>query len=440
MTTQLSKQQLDAWWMPYTANRAFKKDPRIFVAAKGAYFTNEEGRQIFDGLSGLWTTGAGHCCESISAAIAKQASTLDLAPGFQFGHPLAFELAEKLLEFMPPGFSHVFFTNSGSESADTSLKMARAYWRKQGQPSKTKFIGRMKGYHGVNFGGISVGGIVANRSLYGQGIDSDHLQHTMLPENRFAEGQPEQGAHLAEELLDLISLHDAANIAAVIVEPMAGSAGVIPPPKGYLNRLREICTEHNILLIFDEVITAFGRVGANTGAAAFGVTPDIINVAKQMTNGAVPMGAVVVTNTIHDCFMEQGGKDHLIEFPHGYTYAGHPLACAAGLATLEHLNKENLIARAKEKAPLFADKLHSLHGAKYVTDIRNYGLAGGITLAAAEGDPLLRPYLAAMHCYKNGFYVRFGGDTLQLGLPFIVTDIEIDRLIDAIGEALSALP
>ncbi len=298
----------------------------------------------------------------------------------------------------------------------------------------------MKCYHVVNFCGFSVGGIVGNRALFGQGIDCDHLKHTMIPENRFTQGQPENGAHLADELLDLIALHDASNIAAVIVEPMSGSAGVIPPPKGYLQRLRQICTDNNILLIFDEVITAFGRMGAKTGSEAFGAVPDMINIAKQMTNGTVPMGAVIATSEIYDCFMENSGKDHQIEFPHGYTYAAHPLGCAAGLATLELLKKDSLIQQVNEKAPFFAEKLHQLKGAKYVSDIRNYGFAGGITLEAAPGDPTLRPYLAAMHCYQNGFYVRFGGDTLQLGLPFISTEKEIDDVVNAIGEALNALP
>ncbi|EAR09132.1 aspartate aminotransferase family protein [Reinekea blandensis] len=432
--------QSKAWWMPYTANREFHQNPRLFVSAKDAYFTDAQGRTIYDGLSGLWTTGAGHCRAEIADAIAKQARQLDYSPGFQYGHPLAFEYADRLLEFMPKGMNHVFYTGSGSESADTSLKMARAYWRKKGKPGKTKFIGRIKGYHGVNFGGFSVGGIGGNRALYGQGIDADHLKHTMIPENAFSKGQPEHGAHLADELLDLIALHDASNIAAVIVEPLSGSAGVIPPPVGYLNRLRDICSANDILLIFDEVITAFGRMGANTGSEAFGVTPDLINIAKQMTNGAVPMGAVITSEEIYDAFMSADGPEHQIEFPHGYTYAAHPLACAAGLATLDLLQREQLVSQVAEKAKRFEHKLHELKGSPYVSDIRNYGLAGGITLESAPGDPTLHPYLAAMHCLKQGFYVRYGGDTLQLGLPFISTDAEIDNVIHAIGDALHALP
>ena len=440
MNNSLTSKQLDSWWMPYTSNREFKQAPRIFTEAKGAYFKDSDGRKIFDSLSGLWTTGAGHCRPEIAEAISKQASILDFSPGFQYGHPLGFKFAERLLDFMPEKMNHVFFTGSGSEAADTSLKMARAFWRKKGMATKTKFIGRMKGYHGVNFGGFSVGGIGANRALFGQGIDADHLHHTQLPEFKFTQGQPENGAHLADELLDLIALHDASNIAAVIVEPLSGSAGVIPPPVGYLNRLREICDANQILLIFDEVITAFGRMGANTGAEAFGVTPDMINIAKQMTNGAVPMGAVITTSEVHDCFMDQGGKDYMIEFPHGYTYAGHPLACAAGLATLDLLENEALVPRVKTMSPMFAKKLHQLKHAKYVTDIRNFGFTGGITIESAPGEPGLRPYLAAMHCLKQGFYVRYGGDTLQLGLPFISEPHEIDNVINAIGDALNALP
>ncbi|HAR06806.1 MAG TPA: aspartate aminotransferase family protein [Cobetia sp.] len=434
----LSQEQLDAYWMPYTANRQFKQDPRIITKAQGAYFTDSQGRQIFDGLSGLWTCGAGHCRPEIAEAVSAQLRELDYAPAFQYGHPKAFELAHRIKTLMPEGLDHVFFTGSGSESADTSLKIARAYWRKKGKPTKTKLIGRSKGYHGVNFGGFSVGGIGANRSLYGQGVDADHLPHTLLKENVFTPGMPTTGAERADELLELIALHDASNIAAVIVEPMAGSAGVIPPPKGYLKRLREICDQHDILLIFDEVITGFGRMGAMSGAEEFGVTPDILNVAKQITNGAVPMGAVVVKGDIYQTFMDNGGPDYMMEIPHGYTYSGHPVACAAALAALDVLENDQLISRVRELSPVFEKKLHELKGTRYISDIRNYGLAGALQVEAYPGEPARRPYEIAMHCWKAGFYVRYGGDTIQLGLPFITEHYELDRLINALGDAFAA--
>ncbi|WP_193162444.1 aspartate aminotransferase family protein [Microbulbifer hainanensis] len=432
----LTQAQLDAHWMAYTANRQFKRDPRIITGAEGCYYTSADGRRIFDGLSGLWTCGAGHNRSEIADAVSEQLRTLDYSPAFQFGHPKAFELAERITQFMPEGLNRVFFTGSGSESAETSLKIARAYWRKKGMPSKTKLIGRAKGYHGVNFGGISVGGIGANRALYGTAVDADHLAHTVLPENRFSKGMPEEGAHLADELLELVALHDASNIAAVIVEPMAGSAGVLPPPVGYLKRLREICDQHNILLIFDEVITAFGRMGAATGAEAFGVTPDILNTAKQLTNGAVPMGAVIAKQEIYDTFMEQGGHDYLLELPHGYTYSAHPVACAAALASLDILEKENLFARAGELATVLEESVHQLKGLPLVTDIRNCGVAAGLTIEAAPGEPLLRPYQIAMKMWEKGFYVRYGGDTVQLGMPFVAQPEEIDRLVNALGDCI----
>ena len=435
----VSMDQFDAHWMPFSGNREFKKNPRMIVAAEGRYLTAADGRQIFDGLSGLWTTGLGHCRSEISKAISEQTATLDFFSGFQFGHPKSFELAERITQFMPEGLNRVFYTGSGSESADTSLKMARAYWRKKGMASKTRLIGRAKGYHGVNFGGISVGGIVGNRATFGQTIESDHLGHTILPENAFSRGMPENGANLADELLAMIALHDASNIAAVIVEPMAGSAGVIPPPVGYLERLRSICTEHQILLIFDEVITAFGRVGAATGAEAYGVVPDVLNVAKQLTNGSVPMGAVIVNQEIHDTFMDTEAPEYMIEFPHGYTYSGHPLACAAGLATLDLLEKENSFEQVSNMAPVLEDAIHSLKGAKHVVDIRNYGSAAGVTLASVPGEPAKRPFEAAMKCWEKGFYVRYGGDTLQLGLPFSTTPTEIDSIVNAMGDAISEI-
>jgi beta-alanine--pyruvate transaminase len=422
--------------MPFTGNRSFKADPRIIVEAKGAYFTDDRGRKVFDGLSGLWCTGLGHGRPEITAAVSRQIDKLDYAPAFQFGHPLAFELAEKIRSLMPSGLNHVFFTSSGSEAADTSLKLARAYWRAKGEGSKTRLIGREKGYHGVNFGGISVGGIGANRKVFGPGVESDHLPHTQLAANAFSRGLPPNGVELADRLLDLIALHDASNIAAVIVEPFSGSAGVVVPPAGYLKRLREICTAHRILLIFDEVITAFGRCGAMTGADAFGVTPDIMNIAKQVTNGAQPLGAVIANDEIHETIMGAAGLDYLVEFPHGYTYSGHPVACAAGLAALDVLEKEKMIDRVRSLTPHFEQAVHSLKGTKHVADIRNYGLAAGITLAALPAEPARRPYETAIACWKKGVYVRFGADTIQLAPPFISGTSQIDRLIEILADSL----
>ena len=428
---------LDAHWMPFTANRSFKADPRIVVEAKGAYLTDIDGRKIFDGLSSLWCVGLGHGRPEITEAVSKQIAKLDYSPAFQFGHPLSFTLANKIKELTPAGLDYVFFTGSGSEAADTSLKMARAYWRTKGQAGKTRLIGREKGYHGVNFGGISVGGIPGNRKTFGQAVEADHLPHTQLASNAFSRGMPENGAELADRLLDIIGLHDASTIAAVIVEPFAGSAGVVVPPKGYLKRLREICTAHDILLIFDEVITGFGRCGALTGSESFGVVPDMMNIAKQVTNGTQPLGAVVVKKEIYDTFMAAGGPDYMLEFPHGYTYSAHPVACAAGIAALDVLVNDDMIGRVQALAPHFENAVHSLKGSKHVADIRNYGLAAGITIAALPGEPARRPYEIAMACWKKGFYVRYGGDTIQLAPPFITEKAEIDRLINALGDALA---
>ncbi len=436
-TSRTDAAWLDAHWMPFTANRQFKAAPRMMVSAKGCYYTDNQGKQIFDGLSGLWCCGLGHGRTEITEAATRQMATLDYSPAFQFGHPLSFALANKLKELTPTGLDYVFFTGSGSESADTSLKMARAYWRAKGQASKTRLIGREKGYHGVNFGGISVGGILGNRKTFGQGIEADHLPHTQLPGSVFSRGMPEKGAELADELLRLIALHDASNIAAVIVEPFSGSAGVIIPPKGYLQRLRDICTANNILLIFDEVTTGFGRAGAYTGAEAFGVTPDIMNIAKQITNGAQPMGAVLAKKEIYDTFMEQGGPDYMLEFAHGYTYSAHPVPCAVGLATLDLLVRENMVDKVKALAPYFENAVHSLKGAKNVADIRNFGLAAGLTIAALPGEPARRPYEIAMAMLKKGFYVRYGGDTIQLAPPFITTPAQIDSLVNALGECIN---
>ena len=436
----MDRKTLEAHWMPYTGNRQFKEDPRIITSAEGVWYTDDKGRKVLDGHSGLWTSGLGHGRKEISAAVSQQINTLDFAPPFQFGHPPAFELADRIKGLMPEDLDYVFFTNSGSESADTSLKMARAYWRLMGQPTKTRFVGRMKGYHGVNFGGISVGGIAANRKFFGQGVEADHLRHTMLPQNRFCRGMPQDGAELADELNEMIALHDASTIAAVIVEPMAGSAGVIPPPVGYLQKLRDICDANDILLIFDEVITGFGRCGAMTGADAFGVVPDILNVAKQITNGAIPMGAVIARAGIYDTFMAHGGPDYALEFAHGYTYSAHPVACAAGLAALDVLTGEALPQRVADEAPFFEALLHdALSDKPHVSDVRNYGFAGAITLEPYPGEPLRRPFEVAMKMWEKGFLVRYGGDTIQLAPIFVMERPEMESLVGALADSLQEL-
>ncbi|MBJ8433520.1 aspartate aminotransferase family protein [Acinetobacter pittii] len=426
-----------AHWMPFSANRNFAKDPRMIVGAKGSYLIDDSGREIYDSLSGLWTCGAGHTLPEIQQAVSNQLGQLDYSPAFQFGHPLSFKLADKIVQHMPEKLQHVFFTNSGSESADTAIKMARAYWRIKGKPSKTKLIGRARGYHGVNVAGTSLGGIGGNRKMFGQLMDVDHLPHTLQPNLTFTKGCAETGGvELANEMLKLIELHDASNIAAVIVEPISGSAGCIVPPTGYLQRLREICDQHDILLIFDEVITGFGRLGTWTGAEYFGVTPDILNFAKQVTNGAIPLGGVVASHEIYSAFMQQDLPEHAIEFTHGYTYSAHPVACAAALAALEVLEKKNLLAQSAALAPSFEKMLHGLKGAPHILDIRNCGLIGALQLAPRDGDATIRGFELGMKLWKEGFYVRFGGDTLQFGPMFNSTEADIDRLMNAVGDAL----
>ncbi|MEW5971224.1 MAG: aspartate aminotransferase family protein [Pseudomonadota bacterium] len=426
-----------AHWMPFSANRNFAKDPRMIVGAKESYLIDDSGREIYDSLSGLWTSGAGHTLPEIQQAVSNQLGQLDYSPAFQFGHPLSFKLADKIVQHMPEKLQHVFFTNSGSESADTAIKMARAYWRIKGKPSKTKLIGRARGYHGVNVAGTSLGGIGGNRKMFGQLMDVDHLPHTLQPNLTFTKGCPETGGvELANEMLKLIELHDASNIAAVIVEPISGSAGCIVPPTGYLQRLREICDQHDILLIFDEVITGFGRLGTWTGAEYFGVTPDILNFAKQVTNGAIPLGGVVASHEIYSAFMQQELPEHAIEFTHGYTYSAHPVACAAALAALEVLEKKNLLAQSAALAPTFEKMLHGLKGAPHILDIRNCGLIGALQLAPRDGDATIRGFELGMKLWKEGFYVRFGGDTLQFGPMFNSTEADIDRLMNAVGDAL----
>ncbi|ENX06177.1 hypothetical protein F898_03122 [Acinetobacter courvalinii] len=426
-----------AHWMPFSANRNFHKDPRIIVGAKGAYLVDSTGREVYDSLSGLWTCGAGHTLPEIQQAVSQQLSKLDYSPGFQFGHPLSFQLAEKIIQHMPEKLQHVFFTDSGSESADTAIKMARAYWRIKGKPSKTKLIGRARGYHGVNVAGTSLGGIGGNRKMFGQLMDVDHLPHTLQPDLSFTKGCAETGGiELADEMLKLIELHDASNIAAVIVEPVSGSAGCIVPPTGYLKRLREICDQHDILLIFDEVITGFGRMGKWTAAEYFGVAPDILNFAKQITNGAIPLGGVVASHDIYDAFMQQDLPEHAVEFTHGYTYSAHPVACAAALATLDVLEKQNLLAQSAALAPSFETLLHELKGAPHILDIRNCGLIGAVQLAPRDGDATIRGFELGMKLWKAGFFVRFGGDTLQFGPMFNSTEAQLSRVMNAVGDAL----
>jgi len=426
-----------AHWMPFSANRNFAKDPRMIVGAKGSYLIDDSGREIYDSLSGLWTCGAGHTLPEIQQAVSTQLAKLDYSPAFQFGHPLSFQLAERIIQHMPEKLQHVFFTDSGSESADTAIKMARAYWRIKGKPSKTKLIGRARGYHGVNVAGTSLGGIGGNRKMFGQLMDVDHLPHTLQPDLSFTKGCAETGGvELANEMLKLIELHDASNIAAVIVEPVSGSAGCIVPPTGYLKRLREICDQHDILLIFDEVITGFGRMGTWTASEYFDVTPDILNFAKQITNGAIPLGGVVASHEIYDAFMQQDLPEHAVEFTHGYTYSAHPVACAAALATLDVLEKKNLIHQSAALAPSFEKLLHELKGAPNIIDIRNCGLIGAVQLAPRDGDATIRGFELGMKLWKEGFYVRFGGDTLQFGPMFNSTEADIDRLMNAVGDAL----
>ena len=427
---------MDAYWMPFTANRQFKKSPRLLARSQGMHFWTPEGREILDGVAGLWCVNAGHARPKIVQAIAEQAAELDFAPSFQMGHPKAFELAEQLVKLTPQGLNKVFYTNSGSESVDTALKMAIAYQRARGEGSRTRLIGRERGYHGVNFGGISVGGIVANRKMFGTLLAGvDHIRHTHdLARNAFSVGLPQHGAELADDLERLVALHDASTIAAVIVEPVAGSTGVLLPPKGYLQRLREICDRHGILLIFDEVITGFGRTGQPFAAQTFGVTPDLMTVAKGLTNGCVPMGAVFASDKIHDAFMS--GPEHLIEFFHGYTYSAHPLACAAALATLETYADEGLLTRAAQLEGYFADALHSLKGLPNVIDIRNIGLVGGVELAPLPGDPAKRAFNVFLDCWEHGLLVRTTGDIVALSPPLIIERPQIDRIVDVLGAAI----
>ncbi len=433
---KVAPNDLSAFWMPFTANRQFKQAPRMLVGAKDMHYTAADGRKIMDGTAGLWCVNAGHCRPKITEAIQHQAAELDYAPAFQMGHPIVFELANRLVDIAPKGMEHVFFTNSGSESADTALKMAIAYHRARGEGSRTRLIGRERGYHGVNFGGISVGGIVSNRKMFGSLLTGvDHLPHTHLPgKNTFTRGEPEHGLELADELERIVALHDASTIAAVIVEPVAGSTGVLIPPKGYLKRLRDICTKHGILLIFDEVITGFGRLGTPFAADYFDVVPDIITTAKGISNGVIPMGAVFVTKDVHDAFMN--GPEHVIEFFHGYTYSGNPIASAAALATLDTYKEEGLLTRGAELAPYWEDALHSLKDEPHVIDIRNIGLVGAIELEPIAGAPTKRAFDAFVKAFERGALIRTTGDIIALSPPLIISKGQIDELIDHVREVL----
>jgi beta-alanine--pyruvate transaminase len=430
------KQAMDAHWMPFTANRQFKQAPRMLAKASGMHYWTPEGRQILDGIAGLWCVNAGHARPKIVNAIASQAAEMDFAPPFNMGHPKAFELAERLVQITPAGLNKVFFTNSGSEAVETALKIAIGYHRARGDGARTRLIGRERGYHGVNFGGISVGGIVGNRKSFGPLLPGvDHIRHTHdLARNAFSRGVPEHGAELADDLERLVALHDASTIAAVIVEPVAGSTGVLLPPKGYLQRLRSICDKHGILLIFDEVITGFGRLGSPFAATHFDVTPDLMTVAKGISNGCVPMGAVFAKQHIHDAFMT--GPEHLIEFLHGYTYSAHPLACAAALGTLDTYAEDGLLTRGATMAPVFENALHSLKGLPHVIDIRNIGLVGGIELAPIAGQPGKRAFDAFLECWERGVLIRTTGDTIALSPPLIVESSHIDQIVSTIADVL----
>ncbi|HEU4487398.1 MAG TPA: aspartate aminotransferase family protein [Povalibacter sp.] len=440
MSASPSRADLEALWMPFTANRQFKASPRLLARAEGMHYWTSDGRRILDGASGLWCVNAGHGRREISEAVSRQIATMEYAPPFQMGHPLAFELANELVALMPGDLDHVFFTNSGSESVDTALKIAIACQRLRGEGTRQRLIGREKGYHGVGFGGISVGGMVNNRKFFGAMLPGvDHLRHTLdLEHNAFSRGVPEWGAHLADDLERLVALHDASTIAAVIVEPVAGSAGVILPPRDYLRRLRAICDKHGILLIFDEVITGFGRLGAPFGAQYFDVLPDIITTAKGLTNGAVPMGAVFVRKHIYDTFMN--GPENAIELFHGYTYSAHPVACAAALATQRIYRDEGLLTRGAALAAQWEDAVHSLRNAPHVIDIRNLGLVAGIELRPREGAAGARGYEMLVKAFEQGVLIRVTGDTIALSPPLIIDAAQIDELVGTIRALLDTLP
>ncbi len=430
---------LEPYWMPFTGNRWFKKNPRLIASASGMFVTTADGHELLDGIAGLWCCNAGHCHPKIVAAVQAQAETLDYALAFQMGHPQVFELAVQLTDLAPGDLNYAFFVNSGSEAVDTALKIALGYHRARGQAERTRFIGREKGYHGVGFGGISVGGISPNRKMFSANLipGVDHLPHTHhLEHNAFTRGQPRWGAHLADELENIVALHDPSTVAAVIVEPIAGSAGVLIPPVGYLQRLREICDEHGILLIFDEVITGFGRTGSAFAATTFDVQPDLMTLAKGLTSGFVPMGAVLARQGIYDAFMT--GPEHAIEFAHGYTYSGHPMAAAAALAALEVYQSEGLFQRAAELAPHLEAALHGLKGLPHVIDIRNFGLLGAVELEPITGQPTARALDVFGRCFDEGVLVRTTGDTIAFTPPLISEPEHLSRMADTLSRALRA--
>jgi beta-alanine--pyruvate transaminase len=435
-TPSLQRSDLEALWLPFTPNRQFKAKPRLLARASGMHYWTPDGRQILDGVAGLWCVNAGHGRREITEAVASQLESMDYAPPFQMAHRPAFALANELVKIAPAGLDHVFFTNSGSEAVDTALKIALAWHRARGDATRTRLIGRERGYHGVGFGGISVGGISSNRKAWSTALlpGVDHLAHTHdLAKNAFSRGVPAHGAHLADELERLIALHDASTIAAVIVEPIAGSTGVLIPPQGYLKRLREICDRHGILLIFDEVITGFGRTGAPFAAQEFGVTPDLLTLAKGMTNGCVPMGGVLVSKSVYDTFMQ--GPDG-IELFHGYTYSAHPVACAAGLATLDIYQREGLLTRAKSLAGKWEDAAHALQGLPHVIDVRNYGLILGLELAPIAGKPGARAFEVYSKCFERGLLIRQTADILALSPPLIVTPEQIEEMFGTLSDVL----
>jgi beta-alanine--pyruvate transaminase len=437
--TQLSRDDLEAFWMPFTANRQFKSHPRLLARAEGMHYWTPDGRQILDGVAGLWCVNAGHGRKEITEAVSRQLTTMEYAPPFQMGHPPGFELASRLVKLTPGDLDHVFFTNSGSEAVDTALKIAIAYHRVRGEAARQRLIGREKGYHGVGFGGVSVGGMVNNRKFFGSLLPGvDHLRHTLDHEhNAFARGVPEWGAHLADDLERLVALHDGSTIAAVIVEPVAGSGGVVLPPRGYLQRLRSICDKHGILLIFDEVITGFGRLGTPFGAQYFDVLPDMITAAKALTNGAIPMGAVFVRKHIYDAFMK--GPEGAIELFHGYTYSAHPAACAAGLAVQDIYQREGLLTRAASLSKTWEDAVHSLRGLPHVIDIRNLGLVAGIELEPRPGAPAARAYEIFVKAFEKGILSRTTGDTIAMSPPLIIEPKQIDQLVTTLGELIRGI-
>jgi len=439
MTSAQYSNNLEAFWMPFTANRQFKQNPRMLVAAKDMHYTSADGRQILDGTAGLWCVNAGHGRPKIVEAVSKQVAELDYAPAFQMGHPKAFELAARLAAMMPKPLDHVFFTNSGSESVDTALKIALAYHRAKGNGTKYRLLGRERGYHGVGFGGISVGGISGNRKTFGTMLTGvDHIRHTHdLAHNAFTRGQPEYGADFADDLEKVIALHDASNIAALIVEPVACSTGVLVPPKGYLKRLREICDKHDILLIFDEVITGFGRLGTPFAVDYFDVIPDLVTTAKGLTSGVVPMGAVFTSSKIYDAFMN--APENTIELFHGYTYSAHPVACAAALATLDVYAEEGLLTRVSEIAQYWEDGLHSLKGLPHVIDIRNLGLIGAIELEPIPGAPTKRAFQAFLKAYESNLMVRTTGDIIALSPPLIIEKSHIDEIFETLSSVLKQI-